>query len=62
LSNLRREEVRGWIVYYDKDIIRITRDTQPNFSFTKSRVKYSTKIRSGRQQPAREAKAGVSSL
>ena len=34
------EEVRGWIEYYDKDIIRITRDTQPNLFIYKSRVKY----------------------
>src|SRR5499426_2750463 len=34
------EEVRGWIEYYDKDIIRITRDTQPNLFIFKSRVKY----------------------
>ena len=34
------EEVRGWIEYYDKDIIRITRDTQPNLFIFKNRVKY----------------------
>ena len=34
------EEVRGWIEYYDKDIIRITRTTQPNLFIYKSRVKY----------------------
>jgi host factor-I protein len=34
------EEVRGWIEYYDKDIIRITRETQPNLFIYKSRVKY----------------------
>ena len=34
------EEVRGWIEYYDKDIIRITRDSQPNLFIYKSRVKY----------------------
>src|SRR6516162_11642703 len=34
------EEVRGWIEYYDKDIIRITRDAQPNLFIYKSRVKY----------------------
>jgi host factor-I protein len=34
------EEVRGWIEYYDKDIIRITRDTKPNLFIYKSRVKY----------------------
>jgi host factor-I protein len=34
------EEVKGWIEYYDKDIIRITRDTQPNLFIYKNRVKY----------------------
>ena len=34
------EEVRGWIEYYDKDIIRVTRDTQPNLFIYKNRVQY----------------------
>jgi host factor-I protein len=34
------EEVRGWIEYYDKDIIRITRSTEPNLFIYKNRVKY----------------------
>lgn len=34
------EEVRGWIEYYDKDIIRVTRETQPNLFIYKNRVKY----------------------
>ena len=34
------EEVKGWIEYYDKDIIRITRETQPNLFIYKNRVKY----------------------
>src|SRR2546423_313095 len=34
------EEVRGWIEYYDKDIIRITRSVQPNLFIYKNRVKY----------------------
>src|SRR2546428_7014493 len=34
------EEVRGWIEYYDKDIIRITRESQPNLFIYKNRVKY----------------------
>ena len=34
------EEVRGWIEYYDRDIIRITRGTQPNLFIYKNRVKY----------------------
>ena len=50
------EEVRGWIEYYDKDIIRITRDTQPNLFIFKNRVKYlyEDQAASGK---AREAKA-----
>jgi host factor-I protein len=34
------EEIRGWIEYYDKDIIRITRDKEPNLFIYKNRVKY----------------------
>jgi host factor-I protein len=34
------EEIRGWIEYYDKDIIRITRDKDPNLFIYKNRVKY----------------------
>jgi host factor-I protein len=50
------EEVKGWIEYYDKDIIRITRDTQPNLFIYKNRVKYlfEDPAATGR---AREAKA-----
>jgi host factor-I protein len=48
------EEVRGWIEYYDKDIIRITRETQPNLFIYKNRVKYLYEDPTAR---AREAKA-----
>ena len=48
------EEVRGWIEYYDKDIIRITRETQPNLFIYKNRVKYLYEDPAAR---AREAKA-----
>src|SRR3954464_14928797 len=34
------EEIKGWIEYYDKEIIRITRATQPNLFIYKNRVKY----------------------
>ena len=34
------EEVKGWIEYYDKDIIRITREREPNLFIYKNRVKY----------------------
>jgi len=49
------EEIRGWIEYYDKDIIRITRDTLPNLFIYKNRVKYLYEDQSNSR--AREAKA-----
>jgi host factor-I protein len=49
------EEIRGWIEYYDKDIIRITRDTQPNLFIYKNRVKYL--YEDPAREKAREAKA-----
>lgn len=53
------EEVRGWIEYYDKDIIRITRDTQPNLFIYKNRVKYlyEDPAAAGQHNRAREARA-----
>jgi len=50
------EEIKGWIEYYDKDIIRITRDTQPNLFIYKNRVKYLYEDPSN-GRAAREAKA-----
>jgi host factor-I protein len=50
------EEIRGWIEYYDKDIIRITRDTQPNLFIYKNRVKYLYEDPAANAR-AREAKA-----
>src|SRR3954463_5703242 len=49
------EEVRGWIEYYDKDIIRITRETQPNLFIYKNRVKYlyEDQATSGKSREAR---------
>jgi len=34
------EEVRGWIEYYDRDIVRLTRDHDTNLFIYKERVKY----------------------
>lgn len=51
------EEIRGWIEYYDKDIIRITRDTQPNLFIYKNRVKYLYEDYAAANVRAREAKA-----
>src|ERR1700757_3743299 len=51
------EEVRGWIEYYDKDIIRITRESQPNLFIFKNRVKYLYEDPAASGRAAREAKA-----
>ena len=53
------EEVRGWIEYYDKDIIRITRGTLPNLFIYKNRVKYLYE-ESARERAARSQGAGAS--
>ena len=34
------EEVRGWIEYYDRDIVRLTRNRDANLFIYKERVKY----------------------
>jgi host factor-I protein len=34
------EEARGWIEYYDRDILRLTRNGQSNLFIFKERVKY----------------------
>ncbi len=51
------EEIRGWIEYYDKDIIRITRETQPNLFIYKNRVKYLYEESAAQNGRSREAKA-----
>jgi len=54
------ESIHGWIEYYDKDIIRITRETLPNLFIYKSRVKYlyEDPAAAGANGRHREAKAG----
>jgi sRNA-binding regulator protein Hfq len=34
------EELRGWIEYYDRDIIRLTRNDDSNLFIYKDRMKY----------------------
>ena len=34
------EELRGWIEYFDRDIIRLTRDREANLFIYKERIKY----------------------
>jgi host factor-I protein len=34
------EVVQGWIEYYDKDMLRLTRDSQPNLFIYKHEIAY----------------------
>lgn len=34
------EEIRGWIEYYDKTFIRVTRKNEPNVFIYKEQIKY----------------------
>jgi RNA chaperone Hfq len=34
------EEIEGWIEYYDKNFIRVTRDKAPNIFVFKDKIKY----------------------
>ena len=34
------EEVKGWIEYYDKNFIRVTRGSDPNVFIYKDQIKY----------------------
>ena len=54
---LDNEEARGWIEYYDRDIIRLTRSApgESNLFIFKERVKY---LYEDRLRPRREAPAG----
>lgn len=37
---LNNEEISGWIEYYDRNFIRVTRDTEPNVFVFKDNIKY----------------------
>ena len=34
------EEIRGWIEYYDKNMVRLTREDQPNLFIFKHEIMY----------------------
>ena len=44
------EDVRGWIEYYDRDIIRLTRNRDSNLFIYKDRVKYLYEDRPARKR------------
>ena len=37
---LNNEEIIGWIEYYDRNFIRVTRDAEPNVFVFKDNIKY----------------------
>ena len=47
------EELRGWIEWYDKDVIKLNRENAPNLLLTKAAIKYLYKEEEERQQRRR---------
>jgi len=47
------EELRGWIEWYDKDVIKLNRENAPNLLVTKSSIKYLYKEEEERQHRRR---------
>ncbi len=43
------DEISGWIEYYDKDFIRLTRDNAPNVFIYKEQIKFIIENRQRRQ-------------
>jgi host factor-I protein len=49
------EVVRGWIEYYDKNMIRLTREGAPNLFIFKHEIMYIAEDAQRRPQPSRPA-------
>jgi host factor-I protein len=47
------EELRGWIEWYDKDVIKLNRENAPNLVITKAAIKYLYKEEEERQHRRR---------
>jgi sRNA-binding regulator protein Hfq len=47
------EELRGWIEWYDKDVIKLNREGAPNLLLTKAAIKYLYKEEEERQHRRR---------
>jgi host factor-I protein len=47
------EELRGWIEWYDKDVIKLNRENAPNLLVTKAAIKYLYKEEEERQHRRR---------
>jgi len=52
------EEIRGWIEWYDKDVIKVNREGAPNLLIPKHAIKYVYKQEEERQYRRRRARAG----
>ena len=48
------EELRGWIEWYDKDVIKLNRENAPNLLLTKAAIKYLYKEEEERQHRRRQ--------
>ena len=52
------EEVRGWLEWYDRDVLKINRDGAPNLVIPKSAIKYLYKEEDERQLRRRRPRPG----
>ncbi len=52
------EEVRGWLEWYDRDVLKINRDGAPNLVIPKSAIKYLYKEEDERLQRRRRPRPG----
>ena len=51
------EEIRGWIEWYDKDVLKVNREGAPNLLIPKHAIKYLYKQEEERQMRRRERQA-----
>jgi sRNA-binding regulator protein Hfq len=51
------EEIRGWIEWYDKDVLKVNREGAPNLLIPKHAIKYLYKQEEERQLRRRERQA-----
>ena len=59
LRLVTREEMRGWIEWYDKGAIKFNRPDAPNLLIPKTSILYLFKEEELRRQPRRKATTGV---
>jgi sRNA-binding regulator protein Hfq len=52
---LNDQEVSGWIEYYDKSFIRLTRNNEPNLFIYKDQIRYIAEVGGATNQRGRRA-------